>query len=107
MLDARSYSSPIVVTYRSTLLRPSQYVPFINVKRVLDVPVQRFHNEVHACRLFSGSGSFLIGVYSTESHPLGLVYEYIDNLDLKQYLTKEPNAEKMKLVVTLFLPSPY
>jgi len=40
----------------------------------------------------------LIGMYSTETHPFGLVYECMDGLDLKQYLKKEPNVRRLKLV---------
>ena len=40
----------------------------------------------------------LVGVYSTEAHPLGLIYGYADNLDLRQHLRNEPNAGGLKLV---------
>ena len=40
----------------------------------------------------------LVGVYSTETHPLVLVYEYMDNLDLRNYLRNEPNVRKLDLV---------
>lgn len=40
----------------------------------------------------------LVGVYSTDAHPFGLVYEYLDGLDLKQYLRNEPNTDSLKLV---------
>lgn len=40
-----------------------------------------------------------VGIYSTETHPFALVYEYMDGLDLKQYLRSEPNAGKLKLVL--------
>lgn len=40
----------------------------------------------------------LVGVYSTEGHPFGLVYEYMDGLDLRQHLRNEPNARRLKLV---------
>ena len=43
----------------------------------------------------------LVGVYSTETHPFGLVYEYMANLDLKQYLRKESNVGGLKLVLIL------
>ena len=66
------------------------------------VPIQRFRNEVHTCSLLSEADAFLVGMYSTQRHPFGLVYEYMDNLDLKQYLTNEPEVEKLKLVAILF-----
>jgi serine/threonine protein kinase len=44
-----------------------------------------------------------VGVYSTEAHPFGLVYEYMDGLDLKQYLRSRPDVGKLKLVFTYFL----
>jgi len=39
-----------------------------------------------------------MGVYSTETHPFGLIYEHMDGLDLKQYLRNEPNVGRLKLV---------
>lgn len=40
-----------------------------------------------------------IGVYSTEAHPFGIVYEYMENLDLKQYLRNKPDVGRLKLVL--------
>jgi serine/threonine protein kinase len=48
-----------------------------------------------------------VGVYSTEAHPFALVYEYMDGLDLKQYLRNEPNARKLELVSVSSAPSPH
>ena len=42
----------------------------------------------------------IVGVYSTEAHPFGLVYEYMDGLDLRQFLRNKPNAGRLKLVLT-------
>lgn len=64
--------------------------------------VQRFQNEVHVCDFLHHRARGVVpfvGVYSTEEHPFGLVYEYMDGLDLKQYLRNEPNAQKLKLVL--------
>lgn len=45
-----------------------------------------------------------VGVYSTEAHPFGLVYEYMDSLG--QYLMDGPNVGRLKLVlVPLHTPS--
>jgi len=41
----------------------------------------------------------LVGVYSTESHPFGLIYEYMEGLDLKQHLRNQPNVGKLELVI--------
>ena len=41
----------------------------------------------------------LVGVYSTEKHPFGLVYEYMDNLDLRQHLKNKPNVGRLELVL--------
>jgi hypothetical protein len=35
--------------------------------------------------------------------PFGLVYEYMDNLDLRQHLKNEPNVGRLELVLA---PSP-
>ena len=40
----------------------------------------------------------LVGVYSTGTHPFGLVYEYMDGLDLRQYLRNNPDVGTLKLV---------
>ena len=42
-----------------------------------------------------------VGVYSTEEHPFGLVYEYMNNFDLRQYLRNEPNMGRLELVFIL------
>jgi serine/threonine protein kinase len=63
--------------------------------------LQRFCNEIHVCNLLRHKGVDvvpLVGVYSTEEHPLGLVYEYMDNLDIKQYLQDKHSTERLKLV---------
>jgi serine/threonine protein kinase len=49
----------------------------------------------------------LVGVYTTEAHPFGLVYEYMDNLDLKQYFRSEHNVGRLKLVPTPPIPICY
>ena len=41
----------------------------------------------------------LVGVYSTEAHPFGLVYEYLDNSNLRQYLRNKPNVGRLELVL--------
>jgi len=63
---------------------------------------QRYHNEAHVWSLLHQRDARvvpLMGVYSTEAHPFGLVYECMDGLDLKQYLKKEPNVGRLKLVL--------
>ena len=40
----------------------------------------------------------LVGVYSTEAHPFSLIYEYMEGLDLRQYLRNEPRVERLQLV---------
>ena len=66
------------------------------------ISLQRFHNEVHVWTLLHHKGvnvAPLMGVYSTDAHPFGLVYEYMDGLNLKQYLMNEPNVGGLKLVL--------
>ena len=73
---------------------------------MLTVPLQRFCNEVRVCELLRHGDVDavpLVGVYSTEEHPFGLVYEHMDNLDLRQYLKNEPNVGRLELVP---IPSP-
>ena len=55
--------------------------------------LQRFYNEVRMCGLLHHGDAevvSLVGMYSTEAHPLGLIYEYMDGLDLRQYLRTNP-----------------
>lgn len=70
---------------------------------LLTAPLQRFRNEVHVCTLLHHEDVDvvpLVGVYSTEAHPFGLVYEYMHGLDLRHYMRNEPSAEKLKLVLS-------
>lgn len=70
---------------------------------LLTAPLQRFCNEVHVCNLLHQGGVDvveLVGMYSTEIHPFGLVYEHVGNLDLRQHLRNEPNVGRLKLVLT-------
>lgn len=46
----------------------------------------------------------LVGAWSTGAHPLGLVYEYMPNLDLRQYLRNEPNVRRLILVHVPMFP---
>ena len=48
----------------------------------------------------------LVGVYSTEAHPFGLIYEYMEGLDLKQHLRNQPSVGTLELVTTSRAPSP-
>ena len=69
---------------------------------VLTVPLQRFHNEVRVYDLLRRGDVDavpLVGVYSTEKHPFGLVYEHMDHLDLRQYLKNEPNVGRPEPVL--------
>ncbi|KAF9647228.1 kinase-like protein [Thelephora ganbajun] len=40
-------------------------------------------------------------MYSTETHHFGLVYEYMNGLDLRQYLRNEPNVGRLKLLTEI------
>lgn len=77
--------------------------------RLLIALLQRFRNEVHAWTLLSNGGMeiiSLVGLYSTEAHPFGLVYEYSDGLDLRQYLRKNPGVGRLELVFIPAYPLP-
>jgi len=62
---------------------------------------QRFRNEVYICSLLPRADVLLVGAYSTEAHPFGLVYEYMDCLDLGQYLQNKPDVGRLGLVLIL------
>jgi len=73
-------------------------------------PLQRFHNEVHIWTLLHQRGTDvapLVGVYSTEAHPFGLVYGYLDGFDLRQYLRSELNVRGLELVLIPIYPLLY
>ena len=62
---------------------------------------QRYYNEVRVCNLLHrrGIGAIaFVAAYSTEAHPFGLIYEFMDGLDLKQFSRHEPYAGRLKLV---------
>ena len=70
-------------------------------RRVAD-SAQRFHGEVNACNLLHDEDVHVVpfvGVYSTETHPFGLVYKYVDGLDLKQYLRNGPTVWGLQMVL--------
>ena len=82
------------------MLQP-QLVPVASTP--LTVPPQRFRNEVLVSSLLHHGDVGvvpLVGVYSTEARPFGLVYEHMDGLDLRQHLRNEPNVGRLKLVFT-------
>lgn len=60
---------------------------------------QRFCNEAHVFNLLRDADVVpLVGVYSTDTHPFGLVYEYMDGLDVRQYLRNKPHVGRLELV---------
>ena len=61
----------------------------------------RSRNEVYICSILPRTDVSFVGVYSTETHPFGLVYEYMDGMDLRQYIQKEPNVGRLRLVLIL------
>lgn len=63
---------------------------------------QRYQNEVHVWNAIHRGGLHavpLVGFYSTEKHPYCLVYEYMNGLDLKQYLRSKPDAARLEMVL--------
>ncbi|KAF9649159.1 hypothetical protein BDM02DRAFT_3186563 [Thelephora ganbajun] len=85
---------------RRVVLKSYRYYVTFDLAQV----IARFHNEANVCGFLThrdvGVVSF-VGVYSTEAHPFGLVYEYMDGLDLKQYLRNEPNVGRLKLLTDI------
>ncbi|KAF9644623.1 kinase-like protein [Thelephora ganbajun] len=85
---------------RRVVLKSYRYYVTSDVAQV----AARFRNEANTCSFLNhrdvGAVS-LVGVYSIEAHPFGLVYEYMDGLDLKQYLRNEPNVERLKLLTDI------
>jgi hypothetical protein len=85
------------------LLKPSRYVATTpHAKRYTADIAQRFVNEICAWDLLHRGDVevvSLVGVYSTEAHPFGIVYECMDGLDLKQYSKHESKVARLKLVL--------
>jgi len=90
------------------LLKWSQYVLTIPYAEWYAANIaQRFCNEIHVhSLLYRGDVSVvpLVGVYSTETHPFGLIYECMEGLDLKQHLRNQPSMEKLELVIAPRIP---
>ena len=86
-------------------LKSLRYVAIITYAEYHPVDLsQRFYNEIVVCTLLRDRGVDvvpLVGVYSTEMHPFGLIYEHMDGCDIKQYLRNNPNAERLQLVLVL------
>ena len=92
------------------LLKWSQYILTIPYAEWYAANIaQRFCNEIRVHSLLHrGDVSVvpLVGVYSTETHPFGLIYEYMEGLDLKQYLRNQPSVGTLRLVTAPPAPSP-
>ncbi|KAF9647214.1 kinase-like protein [Thelephora ganbajun] len=82
---------------RKVVLKAYRCYTSFDVARV----VARFCNEVYACSLLPRADMSFVGVYSTNAHPFGLVYGYMDNLDLRQYMKGEPNVRRLKLLTDI------
>ena len=67
--------------------------------RLLKFHWQRFYEEALACsRLKDRNIVPFIGVYSTPKHPLALVFELMDHLNLREYLRSDKDVGRCKLV---------
>ena len=77
------------------------------LSKLLTVRSKRFYKELYLSNLLSHRNVVsLVGVWSTEEHPFCVVYEYMSNLDLRQYLRNEPHARKLTLVFTPIVLQP-
>ena len=85
------------------MIKSSRYVEIARRAKYYTVNIsQRFHNEAHVWSLLHDGDVGvvpLVGVYSIEAHPFGLVYEYMNGLDLKQRLRNDPTTRGLKLVL--------
>jgi hypothetical protein len=45
----------------------------------------------------------IIGVYSSPAYPFALVYEMMENVDLRQHLAQQPAISRLKFVSTVFM----
>ena len=61
--------------------------------------LQKFYKEVLACSRLKGQRIVpFIGVYSTLKHPLALVFEFMDHLNLGEYLRNSKDVRRRELV---------
>jgi len=73
--------------------------PYLQCSPVPEVYWQRFYNEILACsRLMHPNVVPFIGVYSTPEHPLGLVFEYMEHDNIKEYLRSNKDVGRRELV---------
>ena len=60
---------------------------------------QRFYKEALTCSRLKGQSTVpFIGVYTTPKRPLTLVFEFMDHLNLREYLRKNDDAGRSELV---------
>ena len=92
------------------LLKRSQYVLTLPYTEWYAANIaQRFYNEIHVHNLLHRGDVAvvaLVGVYSTETHPFGLIYEHMEGLNLKQHLRNQSSVGKLRLVTAPPSPSP-
>jgi hypothetical protein len=63
------------------------------------IPFQRYLGEVWACAHLSHPNIVqFVGINPTPNHPFSLVINNADHLGLKEYLQKNPTANRLKLV---------
>ena len=66
---------------------------------MLKVYLRKFYQEALAySRLKDGNVVPFIGVYSTPKHPLALVFEFMDHLNLGEYLRNNEDIGRHELV---------
>jgi len=87
-----------------TLICSSRYVLITTYAKGCTANIsQSFCNEIYVQSLLHREGVDvvpLVGVYSTEKNPLCLVYEYMEGLNLGNYLKNKPVVGgRLKLVL--------
>ena len=94
----RYYSSPELDPAEVGLV---SLPPVHIVNAMLIAHPQRFLKEVSTSTQLSHPNIVpFLGVYSTPTHPLAILYEMMDNLDLGHYLVQHQNVSRLKLVST-------
>ena len=90
--------------YSSSNYLPTYLVSgaYLQVSHWLRAYPQRFYKEALACsRLKDRNIVPFIGVYSAPKYPLALVFELMDNLNLREYLRDNEDAGRRELVRSL------
>lgn len=102
MIGNRKVAVKAYRCYSSSDYLPTYMVSDADLWSVPRLPIivrQRFYKEASACSCLRSQNIVpFIGMYSTPKHPLALVFELMDHLNLRDYLRNNGNVGRLELV---------